>query len=113
VLVGTLGVYANVNNPASTKGDYAITTSSGASEIALAQHLNKVGAKMYGAFTCPHCQNQKHLFGQEAAGQFNYIECHPRRKNARPDLCQAANIQGFPTWEINRQSIKARKHCKS
>jgi len=42
----TLGVYANVNNPvASTKGDYAITTSSGASEIALAQHLNKVGAR--------------------------------------------------------------------
>jgi len=63
---------------------------------------------MYGAFTCPHCQNQKHLFGQEAAGQFNYIECHPK-KNARPDLCQAANIQGFPTWEINRQSYQGEK----
>jgi len=54
---------------------------SGASEIALAQHLNKVGAKML-EFTCPHCQNQKHLFGQEAAGQFNYIECHPKEKRS-------------------------------
>jgi len=110
VLIGTLGVYANTNNPiASTKGDYAITTASGASEIALAQHLKSVGAKMYGAFTCPHCQNQKHLFGQEAAGQLNYIECHPEGKNARPDLCQAANIQGFPTWEINSQSYQGEK----
>lgn len=110
VLVGTLGMYANVNNPtASTKGDYAITTASGASEIALAQHLNKAGAKMYGAFTCPHCQNQKHLFGQEAAGQLNYIECHPEGKNARPNLCQAAKIQGFPTWELNGQSYQGEK----
>lgn len=93
VLVGTLGIYGNVNNPrAATQGDYAITTASGASEIALAQHLKKVGAKMYGAFTCFHCQNQKHLFGQEAASQFNYIECHPEGKNAQPDLCEAAKI---------------------
>ena len=104
VLVGTLGVYASVNNPrATTEGDYAITTSSGTSEIALAQHLQKVGAKMYGAFTCPHCQAQKELFGKEAARQFNYIECHPEGKNAQPDLCQTAKIESFPTWEIKGQ----------
>lgn len=110
VLVGTLGVYANVNNPrAATGGDYAITTDSGASEVALAQHLKTVGAKMYGAFTCPHCQNQKHLFGQEAASQLNYIECHPEGKNAQPELCEAAKIQGFPTWEINGQFYQGEK----
>lgn len=110
VLVGTLGVYANVNNPSSAaQGDYAITTDSGASEIALAQHLKKVGAKMYGAFTCPHCQNQKHLFGQEAARQINYIECHPEGKNTRTNLCQAAKIQGLPTWEINGQFYQGEK----
>lgn len=104
VLVGTLGVYANVNNPrAATQGDYAITTDSGASEIALAQHLKKVGAKMYGAFTCPHCQAQKELFGKEAARQFDYVECHPEGKNAQPDVCRAAKIESFPTWEINGQ----------
>lgn len=111
VFVGTLGVYANVNNPstASKVGDYAITTSSGAAEIALVQHLKQTGAKMYGAFTCPHCQNQKQLFGKEAASQLNYIECHPEGKNARPDLCQAANIQGFPTWEINGKFYQGEK----
>lgn len=102
VLIGTLGVYANVKSPrVDTQGVIVVTTSSGASEIALAQHLKQVGAKMYGSFTCPHCQNQKQLFGKEAANQFDYIECNPEGKNARPDLCQAANIQGFPTWEIN------------
>lgn len=111
VFVGTLGVYANVNNPstASKVGDYAMTTSSGADEIALAQHLKQTGAKMYGAFTCPHCQNQKQLFGKEAASQLNYIECHPKGKNARPDLCQAAKIQGFPTWEINGKFYQGEK----
>ena len=110
VLVGTLGVYASVNNPrAATQGDFVITTSSGASEIALAQHLKQVGAKMYGSFTCPHCQNQKQLFGKEAASQLNYIECHPEGKNARTNLCQAANIQGLPTWEINGQFYQGEK----
>lgn len=108
-LVGTLGVYANVNNPvASTQSGSGeigepITTTSGTAEMALAHHLKKVGAKMYGAFTCSHCYNQKQLFGAKAARQLNYIECHPEGKNARPDLCEAANIQGFPTWEINGQ----------
>lgn len=102
VLVGTVWIHANANNPiaANQVGDYAITTSSSAAEIALAQHLKQTKAKMYGAFTCPHCQNQKQLFGKEAASQLNYIECHPEGKNARLDLCQAARIQGFPTWEI-------------
>ena len=111
VFVGTLGVYANVNNPSTTSkvGDYGITTSSGAAEITLVQHLKQTGAKMYGAFTCPHCQNQKQLFGKEAASQLNYIECHPEGKNARPDLCQAANIQGFPTWEINGKFYQGEK----
>lgn len=105
-----MGVYASVNNPrAATQGDFVITTSSDASEIALAQHLKQVGAKMYGSFTCPHCQNQKQLFGKEAASQFDYIECNPEGKNARPDLCQAANIQGFPTWEINGKFYQGEK----
>lgn len=108
-LIGTLGIYANINNPialaksGSGEVGYPITTSSGAAEMALAQHIKKVGAKMYGAFWCPHCHDQKQLFGQQAFSQINYIECDPKGKNPRPDLCQAANIEGFPTWEINGQ----------
>lgn len=103
-LVGTLGVYANANNiSAASQDDYATTTESNVFQIALAQHLKKINAKMYGSFTCRHCQNQKHLFGKQAASQLNYIECHPKGKNARPDLCQAAKIQAFPTWEIKNK----------
>jgi uncharacterized membrane protein len=111
VLVGTLGVYANVNNKSASNqvGDYTITTSSGAAELGLAEHLKQIDAKMYGAFTCPHCQNQKHLFGKEAAAQLNYIECHPQGKNSQTDLCMKANIQGFPTWEINGKQYQGEK----
>ncbi|PSF32953.1 hypothetical protein C7H19_21025 [Aphanothece hegewaldii CCALA 016] len=102
VLVGTLGMYAPINNPRAEKtpGGYDITTVSGTAEIALAQHLKQVGAKMYGAFWCPHCHDQKQLFGKEAVAQINYIECDPRGKDPKPELCQAAKIQGFPSWEI-------------
>ena len=110
-LVGTLGIYANVNNPriAAQPGGYTIDSSSGAAEIALVQHLKQTGAKMYGAFTCPHCQNQKHLFGAEAAKQLNYVECHPQGQNAQPQACQLAGIEGFPTWEINGQKYSGEK----
>ena len=121
-LISTLGVYARVDGPPATAGaipgqtsppslepsgaptpgvGWPTTTTSGESEIALARHLKQVGAKEYVAWWCPHCHEQKQLFGKEAYSEINHIECDPRGKNAQPDLCQAANIQGFPTWEIN------------
>lgn len=111
VLLSSLGIYASAKNPVAeiTPGEYNITTSSGESEIALAQHLKQVGAKMYGAFWCPHCQEQKQLFGQEAVAQLNYIECDPEGQNARPEVCQAAKIQGFPTWEIKGKLYEGTK----
>lgn len=111
VLVGTLGVYASVKNPEiaerSVPGEagLTITTTSGAAELALAAHLKQVGAKMYGGFSCSHCHDQKQLFGKEAFRQINYIECDPKGKNPQPDLCKAANVQGYPTWKINGKSV--------
>ena len=115
VLIGTLGLYSSIKNPVAdqvTPGGYTITTSSGAAELALADHLTQIGAKMYGAYTCPHCQNQKVLFGKEAAAQLNYIECHPDGKNAQPNLCTEAGIQGFPTWEIGGKQYQGEKTLK-
>lgn len=110
VLVGTLGVYANVNNPQVAESDpYAVTTESGTAEVALAQHLTQQGVKMYGAYWCPHCQNQKQLLGKEASSQIDYVECDPSGKNPRPDLCKAAGIQGFPTWEIKGKLYQGEK----
>ena len=65
----------------------------------LAQHLRRSGAKMYGAYWCGHCQDQKALFGR-AFSQIPYIECDAKGPNGQPSLCQRAGIQGYPTWEI-------------
>lgn len=115
-VVGTLAVYANVNNPVAEGGrqvipvaetapqpgsGWEITTTSGEAEIALAEHLTEVGATEYGAFWCPHCYEQKQLFGKEAFAKVNYIECDPEGENAQPQACVDAGIRSYPTWIID------------
>ena len=108
-LIGSLGAYATASTPDTGTGASAgltsppINTTSGPAELALARHLKQIGAKEYGAYWCPHCYEQKLLFGKQAAEELNYIECDPKGQNGRPDLCQAAGITGYPTWEINGQ----------
>ncbi|MGK7902453.1 MAG: vitamin K epoxide reductase family protein [Hormoscilla sp.] len=103
-LVGTLAVYAPINNPrAEQGGGYAITTTSTPAKIALAKHLKAAGFKMYGAFWCSHCQDQKTLFGKEAAAELNYIECDPNGKNPQMALCRTAGVPSYPTWEVKGQ----------
>ncbi|NEQ24461.1 MAG: hypothetical protein F6K28_36205 [Microcoleus sp. SIO2G3] len=78
-------------------------TSTVSPEVALALHLKKLNAKMYGAYWCPACTRQKEEFGEEAFKQINYIECDPAGENARLDLCRKASISSYPTWEVNGQ----------
>lgn len=66
----------------------------------LARHLTAIGAKFYGAYWCPHCTNQKEMFGR-AAALLPYIECDPRSPIGQPQVCAAAQIRAYPTWEIN------------
>ena len=68
-------------------------------EQSLAQHLQQTGAKMYGAYWCPHCADQKALFGSAVAA-VPYVECDPNGEKPQPELCQAKQIEGYPTWEI-------------
>jgi hypothetical protein len=79
---------------------WQITTTSGKAEIQLAKHLKKIGAKIYMAWWCPHCHEQKQLFGKQAFPIIPAVECSKDGKNARPELCKAAKILGFPTWII-------------
>jgi len=82
---------------------FAMPSSAGSgSEAALARHLRESGAIMYGAYWCPHCQEQKTLFG-DAARDVPYVECDPNGVNARPDLCEKAGVKAFPTWTIGGQ----------
>jgi glutaredoxin len=69
---------------------------------ALAVHLADKGAKMYGASWCPHCQDQKAMFGA-AARRLPYIECSmgPTQGSPQTSECNRAGIQTYPTWEID------------
>ncbi|CAH2076591.1 unnamed protein product, partial [Thlaspi arvense] len=85
-----------------------IATSSSPYAIALAKHLNSIGAKMYGAFWCSHCLEQKEMFGREAAKLLNYVECFPEGYKKGTKIfkaCSDAGIEGFPTWMINGQVL--------
>ncbi|MEM9817738.1 MAG: vitamin K epoxide reductase family protein [Cyanobacteria bacterium P01_D01_bin.6] len=111
-LVGTLAVYSPINNPAAVQagapGEVGppVSTSSGASEIALAQHLSDTGAKMYGAWWCPHCHDQKQLFGLAAAKAIPYVECAEDGQNSQSSLCRSVTgLTGFPTWEVNGELL--------
>src|SRR6476469_9344959 len=76
---------------------------------ALATHLQTIKARMYGAYWCPHCHTQQELFGKEAFTAITYIECDPRGKDTQPDLCKAANIKAYPTWEIRGKYYTGRQ----
>lgn len=57
-----------------------------------AQCLASKNITMYGAYWCPHCQNEKALFG-DSFKYVNYVEC--TQEIAK---CESAGIQGYPTW---------------
>lgn len=64
---------------------------------ALAKYLTQKGAVLYGAYWCPHCQDQKKEFG-DALKYVDYVECDPSGENANPDECKAKDIESYPTW---------------
>ena len=66
---------------------------------ALAQCLKDGGATFYGAFWCPHCQDQKALFGS-AAELLPYTECAPQDGNGQTQACADAKITSYPTWRF-------------
>lgn len=69
--------------------------------LRLATHLKKTNAKIYGAYWCSHCFHQKEIFGKDAANLLTYVECAPDGDNSNRALCQANDLKGYPTWEIN------------
>ncbi|KAL4443444.1 hypothetical protein ABPG75_011181 [Micractinium tetrahymenae] len=81
----------------------AVTTQSPPGAVGLAQRLRDGGARMYGAFWCSHCYDQKQAFGAEAMAAFPYVECYPEglhKDTKLAEACQAApgGLTGFPTW---------------
>lgn len=63
-----------------------------------AQCLSENGVTMYGAWWCPHCENQKELFGS-AFSNVDYVECSTASRSMN-QTCKDADITGYPTWEL-------------
>lgn len=71
-----------------------------AQKISLAKHLTDSGVKLYGAFWCGHCEDQKKLFGEVAFEYINYIECSTPDGSAQTEVCIVEEIKAYPTWEF-------------
>ena len=108
LLVGVIGLgwAASVGRPVVDSAPGVappVRSESNAGQIALAEHLTASGAKLYTAYWCPHCHDQKELFGRQATEKLTVIECAPDGRNSQRELCEAKKIEGYPTWEINGQ----------
>ena len=69
----------------------------------LAEHLTKTNAKFYGAGWCPHCKEQKEMFGSSVK-RVPYVECSPGGPGTpQAAVCTAAGVESYPTWTINGQ----------
>lgn len=66
---------------------------------AFAKCLATRQAKMYGAYWCPHCADQKAMF--ESSFQYvPYVECGVPGSREEAPLCKDAGIKHFPTWQF-------------
>jgi len=66
---------------------------------AFAQCLTKKKVAMYGAFWCPHCNDQKKEFGT-SFNYVQYVECAvpAQPPNVQTPACQEKHIRKYPTW---------------
>jgi hypothetical protein len=73
---------------------------------AFAQCLASRGAKMYGLYWCPHCADQKAMFGPSFQ-YVPYVECAtgPPGKEMAAE-CKAAGVKLFPSWQFGPDSPK-------
>jgi len=53
----------------------------------------------YGAFWCPHCQDQKKLFGRSQK-LLPYVECSTPDTKGQTQICIDKKITGYPVWEF-------------
>lgn len=59
--------------------------------------LKDKGAIFYGAFWCPHCRDQKDLFGKSSR-LLPYVECSTPDGNSQMPACNEKGIKSYPTW---------------
>lgn len=61
--------------------------------------------KMYGLYWCPHCAEQKAMFGK-AFQYVPYVECAIHGSHELAPECKAANVKLFPSWQFGTNPPK-------
>jgi hypothetical protein len=88
LIVAALGLAYYLNNRSQHRHD------------AFARCLTDRGVKMYGAWWCPHCQEQKEKFGASFA-YAPYVECGIKGDpHGSAQVCKDAGIKHYPTWQF-------------
>lgn len=87
--------------PESPQAPLAVTGRSSADAMRVAGKLKARGTKMYGAYWCSHCHDQKERLGKRAWAMIEYVECDKHGVNSQATLCRQKRIPGYPTWEID------------
>ena len=71
-----------------------------------AQCLAGKNAKMYGLYWCPHCIDQKEMFGS-AFRKISYVECAIKDKPGElAPACKAVGAKLFPSWQFGNEPPK-------
>jgi len=72
---------------------------------AFAKCLATKQAKMYGLYWCPHCIEQKEMFG-DAFRYVPYQECAIKGSPEIVPACKVAGIKLFPSWQFGMDPPK-------
>jgi hypothetical protein len=66
---------------------------------AFAKCLAAKQVKMYGLYWCPHCADQKAMFGK-SFDYIPYVECAIRGSKELTPQCKTAGVTLFPAWQV-------------
>jgi len=70
-----------------------------------AQCLSTKQVKMYGLYWCPHCIEQKEMFGQ-SFHYVPYVECAIKGSSELAPECKVAGVKLFPSWQFGMDPPK-------
>jgi hypothetical protein len=70
-----------------------------------AQCLATKQVKMYGLYWCPHCLEQKAMFGQ-SFHYVPYVECAIKGSSDLAPECKVAGAKLFPSWQFGMDPPK-------
>tara|TARA_B100001964_G_C13644428_1_gene341987 strand:+ start:63 stop:461 length:399 start_codon:yes stop_codon:yes gene_type:complete len=89
---------ASHNLPAADNTDSAISSFVGC--------LEEKQAVFYGAFWCPHCEDQKDLLEIKDDSDI-YVECSTPDGNSQTSECAEIGIKSYPTWVFEGSRFKS------